>query len=147
MNIIKHKGRSYVERRCENVERDAEIVQLRVKKYWTYNQLVDKYGVSRQRIYQILQENDAVISREGMLDKLSEHAYKFILEYKEENDGNTPSIRTIVLECPHMFDLARAKRAIQHLEETGKVVIDKNSPLRIRVIGAKWVAPTGYQEE
>ncbi len=141
MNIFRSKN---VERRGNNVERDAEIVRLRVKEYWTYQQLANKFGVSRQRIGQILLQNDAIISREGMLDRLSAYAYKFILEYKKENDGNTPNIHTMAWSCPHMFGYPRAKRSIQYLEETGKIIIDKNNPLMVRVVGAEWIAP---QEE
>jgi SOS-response transcriptional repressor LexA len=65
--------------------------------------------------------------------------YNFIVKFKEENDGNSPTHRDI-MEAIGISSLSVAHYHIQKLVEQGLITTDEQG--QISVIGGKWVLTT-----
>lgn len=71
-----------------------------------------------------------------------EEIYNAILRYKEENNGNSPSMRWLQNECS-MASLSTLFKVLLYLEENGyiKMKDEKYRSRSISVIGSEWAAP------
>ena len=69
----------------------------------------------------------------------SQSIYRFIVWYKERNDGNSPTIREIA-SAVGLASVSDIPRHLSRLEEQGLIRRNKSSR-GIRVIGGKWTGP------
>lgn len=67
--------------------------------------------------------------------------FKFILQFKEHNDGNSPSLREICDACG-ISSKSVCNHILGILEEQGKIYLERDHKFRnIKVIGARWQPP------
>lgn len=72
----------------------------------------------------------------------------FITGYKIAHDGNSPTIREIQ-KATGLYSPSRVPVFLAWLEEKGKIrnlAERRAAPLRIEVIGGRWVPPENYVE-
>jgi len=62
--------------------------------------------------------------------------YRFLLDYKRQHDGNTPSTREIAEGCS--VGLSTAKYHLLMLELEGRIRIWRERPRRIEIVGGQW---------
>lgn len=74
---------------------------------------------------------------EERLDKL----YKFIVEHKVNNDGNSPTLREMC-EAMGMNSTSLLSYYLDALEKRGKIERGQNDTRSIRVVGGKWHPPS-----
>jgi len=109
----------------------------------TQQEIGDIYGVSAQRIYQILSENveDYPAYKHMRKGKALDRCYKTILNYKIENDGTSPSIFYI---GEKLGIGAESVHAYLHtLVKQKKIVWGEGSKSGIKVRGGQWIPPRG----
>ena len=64
--------------------------------------------------------------------------FDYIVEYKRNNDGNSPSIREIMKAC-RLSSTSVTNYILNHLEAEGLILLPERGISRgIRVIGGKW---------
>ncbi len=84
------------------------------------------------------------MSRPATLSERHEAAYQFILAYKAEHDGNSPSMRqvgaAIGVESSSLMDYY-----LTGLEKAGLIIRPTNEARGIIVVGGQWVPPKGAQ--
>ncbi len=70
----------------ENVTRDKEIVELRVKYRWTYEAIADKYAITRERVRQILVSEGVGGRITGLRNKksMANKVVKMVVFFSEE---------------------------------------------------------------
>lgn len=77
------------------------------------------------------------------LPELSVTTYQFIVQYKLENDGNTPSLRDIA-DAIGVASSSTAWRIVQDLEKAGLVErVGKGNGQFVKIVGARWLPPEG----
>jgi DNA-binding MarR family transcriptional regulator len=124
--------------------RDKLLIADRVMYGKTPAELAREYGISQQRVHQILFAYGITESREGTLDALANRLYNYIITYKMNNDGQAPNMKQIVENS--MNTSSRAIRAIERLVERGLIRYDKSfRPHRIYVVGAEWLPPEDWE--
>lgn len=62
----------------------------------------------------------------------------FIIGYKGDNDGNSPSIRDIVENC-QVRSTSHAGKILKKLQDHGLIRFTPKQARTIRVVGGKWV--------
>lgn len=67
----------------------------------------------------------------------NESIYNFIIEYKKNNDGNSPSLRDIC-NALGINSTSLVQNRLFELEEEGKIVCNATIPRFINVVGGKW---------
>lgn len=79
---------------------------------------------------------------ESMSTALVERVYTSLIAYKQENDGNSPSLRWLQHEC-NIGSVSTVFKALLLLEEKGKVKLarGKYGARSIRVVGSYWMSP------
>ncbi len=66
-----------------------------------------------------------------------DHVLEFIIRYKTENDGVSPTVREISANCG--YGITTVAYALDRLEATGKIRrIENNNWRSIAVIGGSW---------
>lgn len=63
--------------------------------------------------------------------------YSYILSYKKEHDGNSPSIREICSAC-EISSTSVARYYLNVLEKHGLIRVDPNMSRMISVTGGEW---------
>jgi len=64
---------------------------------------------------------------------------EFIIQYKREHEGASPSFREICAGC-YLASVSTVKYHLEELERTGRIERDEDNPNRnIRVPGGEWV--------
>ncbi len=73
--------------------------------------------------------------------------FDFIIGYKQEHDGVSPSVREI-LSMTGFHSTSHAYYYLYQLAQAGKIRMQPGEARSIEVIGAKWIPPeTGEQDE
>lgn len=67
--------------------------------------------------------------------------YDYIIEYKSQNDGNTPATKQIMAACG-ISSTSMVSRRVNELIEAG-LIERGDGKLNIRVVGAVWMPPEG----
>lgn len=63
--------------------------------------------------------------------------YHFIVKYKRENDGLSPTLEQIMLAC-RVNSKSNMSSILRILEDEGKIVVNSKISRGIQVIGGKW---------
>lgn len=126
-------------------KRDKEVTRLYKCTELPLNKIGKRYGISKQRVYQIIQANtdfrrDRRKKPHYSTYKKADEVLNFIIKYKQENDGLSPSTRTI---SKHIFGYWRVNpiyRFLSILEENGYIeIINRMSGgVDIKVVGGSW---------
>ena len=74
-------------------ERNLDIARMKADGC-SYQEIADKHKISRQRVGQVLYENG--YANPTLIQARADKLYRYLLEYKAENDGNTPTIREMI---------------------------------------------------
>lgn len=70
---------------------------------------------------------------------LRDKAFKFIVRYKKNNDGNSPTMREIAKACD--TTTSNIKSVVDQLVERKRISIEPNQPRTIEVVGSRWIPP------
>jgi SOS-response transcriptional repressor LexA len=65
--------------------------------------------------------------------------FNFLVKYKSECDGNTPTTREIADACS--LSISTVKYHLTHLELENRIRVLEERPRQIEVIGGAWTAP------
>lgn len=65
-----------------------------------------------------------------------ERVYRYIIKYKSENNGNSPSYRDIAENAS--VALCYVKKILRNLEEKGFIVLKANQAKGIEVVNSDW---------
>jgi len=69
---------------------------------------------------------------------MTDRIFDYIVQYKRENDGNSPSLRDLVADC-EAGGTSAARYHVMKLEKQGKINIPAaGRPRSIRVTGGRW---------
>lgn len=132
----------------EDIERNKEIVTSYMFGDLTMEKIGNKYDLSRERIRQILQRYGVFGSEK--LVYLKARVYDFLIDYKRQNDGNTPVVRDI-RDGAKTSTTSRVHQCLEGLEEDGLITIrrTKTGTQTIRfisIVGATWLPPKEFLE-
>lgn len=129
--------------RIANTDRDLDIVKMRGEGI-TLQDIADKYGISRQRIEQILKKYD-ISGTEIVRNSRKERTLLYIIRYKADNDGNSPTINEMIVGTGQNQSSVRS--SLYALESEGRIKIDNVGHIKVKVVGAKWSPPDEYLED
>ncbi len=65
--------------------------------------------------------------------------FNFLVKYKSECDGNTPTTREIAEACS--LSISTVKYHLTHLELENRIRVLEERPRQIEVVGGAWTAP------
>lgn len=68
--------------------------------------------------------------------------YDWLVAYKTDHDGNSPSLREIMQGCK-LQSTSVASRILRDLASDGCILIDEKRSRCIHIVGAKWLPPPG----
>ena len=105
-------------------------------------ELSNKYNISRQRTYQILQLHYGKGFSEKKKQVYLDKVLACIIDYKLDYNGQTPGIAYMIDKTGLSTD-QRLRYALKLLEENDKIIIHhgKGSISNIEVVGSKWIPP------
>lgn len=99
--------------------------------------LARRHGISRQRIMQIVKP---AATRRGPKPVIPLDLYQWIIEYKRDNDGNSPALQDII-DAGHAGSTSVAGYKVRQLVDAGLLTTRGNKARQICVVGAQWIAP------
>lgn len=71
--------------------------------------------------------------------------YQFILKHKQDNDGNSPSVRNIQ-SALNLSSTSTVRGALQDLERQGLIELNGGTARNIKVVGGQWTPPTREED-
>jgi hypothetical protein len=88
-------------------------------------------------------------ARRGMFysrgDKTRDTVYRFLVDYKQRNDGNSPTLRDIMAACD-MSCTSLASRTVSSLVRQGRIRRGgRGKSGGIVIVGAQWIPPTANE--
>ena len=122
----------------EEVERNKEIVRM-ARRGLTYKEIGDWFGISKARVH-------AIVSKAGIVKRRQRRhrvhdlrkVLRFIVDFKREHDGNSPTLREIGAGCG-ISSTSVVVHLLKRLEKIGKIEISGDNEARsIVVVGGKW---------
>lgn len=125
-------------------ERNKSIIELYLSDDHTLQEIGDMYGISRQRVLQIMHENNVPRKLPGKWHVLTlrraDELFDFIIKFKEENDGNSPFIGEMIKHFGGSLGYPLVNRLLLVLEEQGRIEIIPSSKngARVKVLGGYW---------
>lgn len=114
-------------------ERNKGIIQMRMQGS-NMQDIARKYNISRQRVHQILYESG--YAKLDVAKVRSKKLYDYIVQYKMDHDGNSPLIRTILMDTGD--GLSRVRGQLSRLRASGAIRFRDG---RIEVVGGQWTPP------
>lgn len=124
-------------------ERNRAMLEMYQTDRYSMAEIGVKFNVSRQRVYQILSKY-GISSREDTIERRAMQVYDYIVEYKIEHGGVSPSAVDILKNCSKIGNADNLSGAISWLERNG--VIDwatKNRTYRALIlVGGVWTPPS-----
>jgi hypothetical protein len=122
-------------------DRTIQMIEMRDTGY-TYEEIGEKFGISRQRVHQILgnQRYDIKILSKA---SHSSRVMEFVVRYKLDHDGNSPRVREIMTACGMTY--GPAMKALNTLVEAGKITVDNVGHKKVNIVGAQWVPPPEWE--
>lgn len=63
--------------------------------------------------------------------------FRFLVAYKREHDGNSPSTRDIAVAC-HLSSLTTVRHHLLVLDREGRIRLSDDSRYQIEIFGASW---------
>ena len=123
----------------EQSTRNLQLIELR-RAGAPPAELAVRFQISRARVYQITSQND-LPRLQGRYDPA--RILDFILNYKVQNDGNSPTLALLCEAC-QISSKSVAKNILNILEKQGKIAVSSRSQHNIRIIipGASWHPPS-----
>lgn len=122
-------------------ERTKKIIEL-YEQGISGTEIGKELGISRQRVYQILNSNDYFYRHPDKPRKLRERQaevlYEFICEYKTLNDGLSPTI-SMMIDTTGCGSLDRLNFLVNMLVDQGRI---QRRGHQLMVVGGKWTSPT-----
>lgn len=121
----------------KKIERNNEIYVLKCKG-WTVREIGEHFGISFQRVTEILQDDFR-----NVYPRLYEIKKRKLLEYlkgyKSTHDGNTPTVRQMI-DGANMSTANRVYRCLLALENDGKISLGgpDRKQLHISIVGGRW---------
>jgi len=79
------------------------------------------------------------------MNKTDERVLEFIIEYKEKNDGLSPSFREIRDGVGAVSSTSHVSFVIDNLERDGKIEVEKERTRSIKVVGSRWERPFRFK--
>jgi len=120
--------------------RNKEICRLKVEVGLSSQEIADQYNISRQRVFQILNELGHYRD-EGALEKRKKQVYDYIVEYKMKHGGCSPSSHEIRNGCSLIGSWKQAKAHLNRLEKDGLLIQKKDNARTIEIVGGIWLPP------
>ena len=122
-------------------ERNLDIARMKADGC-SYQEIADKHGISRQRVGQILYDNG--YANPTLVNARADKLYRYLLEYKAENDGNTPVVNEMLRHMGETYN--RLMTQLYVLVERGLIAIQKRETKNVHVshiliVGATWTPP------
>jgi SOS-response transcriptional repressor LexA len=68
---------------------------------------------------------------------MDEKLLEFIVKYKREHDGNSPTMREMMAAL-HISSTSMAQYYLKRLEKNGAIRLSKYLPSKIEVVGGRW---------
>ena len=131
----------------EKFERNREIItKYLFDDSTTMQSIGDEYGITRERVRQILERYGVTAKPQSKIAIRKDRLYKFLLEYKAKNDGNTPTLLEM-RDRAKLSTSTRVEGCLIHLENDGLIEFYRNpnsknkNKHQIKIVGAKWIPP------
>lgn len=120
-------------------ERNREIAVHRMQDGWSAEAIGRKYGLSRSRVFQILQSL-GYHRTVSVIEHRRARVFEFICSYKVAHDGVAPSLEEVA-DNFGALTTGGAGHYVRHLIADGKLTKPGASYRTVEVVGGTWIPP------